>query len=369
MLQADFLLIASREDIDSSSAWNQKLLGVIPQAFVAGVRELIKGNLRYTWMRFLPERPHFSDLFERLESETLQHLSLEPIAESLAGHMALPTDLRMLPNMFCDTDRKPLVQSSKTDSHYLSLRYSRSDSEWLSRIGVQPLSPLEFLRNLSLIVSDQPGTFLSKPSEWHRRLCRALISLINNDMTLKIEISRLPIIPLQDGRWIPANRGTICFPNQAKQQEGWAVPEGIGIFEIDPVCSEDHFRQTLYTMLGARDFSKELVCDAIIPLLEKPQYDYKTGEPKNLSSLIAFLYRSNWKNTQGHQLWLITDCGKYRPGSQIYVDHADKLSASVFFLRCRERVSFLDPIYLASFPGNKDFRTWLIDNFSLAQYP
>jgi len=369
LLQADFLLIASREDIDSSSAWNQRLLSVIPEAFVSGVRELIKGELRYTWMRYLPERPHFFDLFERLESEILQLLSFEAVVESLAGHITVPTDLRMIPDLFCDADRKPLVQSTKTELHYLSSKYSRADSEWLLRIGVQALSPREFLQDLISIVSEQPKIFMNKPPEWHRRLCRALISLIHNDMTMKFEISRLPIIPLQDKRWIPANRGIICFPNQAKRQEGWTVPKGIGIFEIDPATSEDHFRQTLYTMLGVREFSKELVCDAIVRLLEQPRYNLQTGKPRTYASLLAFLYKSNWKNNQDHQLWLVTDEGKHFLSCNIYMDHADILSASVFFLRSRESVCFLHPRYADYFPDDEDFRKWMIQNFKLACFP
>jgi hypothetical protein len=371
LLQADFLLIASREDIDSSSAWNQRLLSVVPEAFVSGVGELIKGDLRYTWMRYLPERPHFSDLFERLESETLQLLSLEAVVESLAGHMTVPTELRMLPDLYCDTDRKPLVRTNKTEQHYLSSQYSLTDSEWLLRIGVQLLSPPEFLNDLISILSEQPKFFQEKLPSWHRRLCRALTSLINNDTTMKTEISRLPIIPLQDGRWIPANRGVICFPYQAKEQAGWTVPEGIGIYAIDAECAKDHFRQTLYAMLGVREFSKELVCDAIITLLETPQYDYETGRPRIYAPLIAFLYKSNWKNTQGHNLWLVTDHGKFLHGSKIYMQHAVPLSASVFFLRSPDLVSFLHPRYLEYLPfaTNEDFQLWMVDNFNLARYP
>jgi hypothetical protein len=363
------LLVASREDIDSSTAWNQRLLNVLPEAFVSGVLELIKGPLRYTWMRYLPERPPLSDLFERFESEVLQLLSFEAVAESMAGHVTVPTDLRMVPDLFCETSHKPLIRSNKTKTHYLSSRYTRTDSQWLQRIGVQALSPREFLQDLISILSEKPAMLKEMPAEWHRRLCRALIFLINNDRTMKFEISRLPIIPLQDGQWISANRGNICFPNEAQKEDGWTVPEGVGIFEIDRTTSKDHFRQTLYNMLGVREFSKDLVCDAIIKILERPQYDPGTGMPKTCASLVTFLYKSNWKNNQDHKLWLVTDELKHAHSCHIYLDHSNALSATVFFLRGRERVYFLHRKYADYLPDDDGFQKWMVDNLKLACFP
>jgi hypothetical protein len=49
LIQADFLLIASREEVDSSD-WNRGLLQHIPNAFRRAVEAFNSGDLRYTWM-------------------------------------------------------------------------------------------------------------------------------------------------------------------------------------------------------------------------------------------------------------------------------------------------------------------------------
>lgn len=44
-IQSDFLLIANREDIDSSSIWNHCLLEAIPRAFLDVVQEFNNGDM------------------------------------------------------------------------------------------------------------------------------------------------------------------------------------------------------------------------------------------------------------------------------------------------------------------------------------
>ena len=72
MIQADFLLSASREEIDASSPWNKALLENIPEAFRQAVDDFNSGDLRYTWIKFLQARSPFLDFFSSLD-EAIEH--------------------------------------------------------------------------------------------------------------------------------------------------------------------------------------------------------------------------------------------------------------------------------------------------------
>jgi hypothetical protein len=137
LIQADFLLIASREDIDSSSAWNQALLDAIPSTFLKAIQEFNHGYLRYTWMRYLPSRAALSDFFGKLEPEILQLLSEAPILENLAGTFTAPSKLRSVPVEFTDENGAPLIISSRTKAVYISQKYLLADYCHLMCIGVK----------------------------------------------------------------------------------------------------------------------------------------------------------------------------------------------------------------------------------------
>jgi hypothetical protein len=101
-MQADFLLIANRADIDVSSAWNRRLLVAIPEAFLQAVQILNKGHLRYSWTRYLSDRPPLSDFFEHLESGIRRTLFKAEIIESLSGELVAPRKLKFVPTEFRD---------------------------------------------------------------------------------------------------------------------------------------------------------------------------------------------------------------------------------------------------------------------------
>lgn len=54
LIQADFLLVASREDIDQSAEWNESFRNGISTCFLDSVRDFNQSGLAYTWVRYLP---------------------------------------------------------------------------------------------------------------------------------------------------------------------------------------------------------------------------------------------------------------------------------------------------------------------------
>ena len=126
-MQTDLLLTASREEIVASSTWNRRLLGAIPEAFLAAVQKLNKGDLRYSWTKCLPNRPSLSDFFEHLETDIYRILSEAEVLESLSGELFKPKKLKFVPNEFRYTREKPLIHTEGTATKYLSPRYLVDD--------------------------------------------------------------------------------------------------------------------------------------------------------------------------------------------------------------------------------------------------
>src|SRR2546421_6441066 len=54
LLQADFLLIASREDINGSSMWNRALRNAAVDALIEAAQAFNRGSMKYTWLRYFP---------------------------------------------------------------------------------------------------------------------------------------------------------------------------------------------------------------------------------------------------------------------------------------------------------------------------
>ena len=158
-MQADFLLIASREDINVSSAWNRHLLEAIPEAFLHAVQTFNKGDFRYSWIRYLSDRPPLSDFFEPLESGIRRTLSRAEIMESLSGLLATPKKLKFVPAEFRDEHGMPLICTESTASKYLSQKYAMEDQPLFVRLGIQELSTHEFLSDLQSFISTAPETF------------------------------------------------------------------------------------------------------------------------------------------------------------------------------------------------------------------
>ncbi|PVH69973.1 hypothetical protein DL98DRAFT_661395 [Cadophora sp. DSE1049] len=366
LLQSDFLLIASREDIDSSSAWNVGLLNAIPQAILHAIEQFNKrDDLRYTWIRYFPKRPPLLDFFQHLESMILAELSREPIVESLNGALKKPSTLRYVPAGLRDENGNSFFYPDRAKATYVSTKYSLKDAVELSRIGVKELSPEEFLADLRAFIHEKSQDFWEKSSSWHSRLSQVLARLLNDKPKLKPLLSALEIVPLRDNRWVSPSQGNICFPSNSL-----IIPKGLGIHEIDPTAAKIESRRIFLVLLGALTLSKDLVCNVIIKRHEHQDFKPEKRTLEELVSHVAFLYKANWKNNSGNDLWVLTEGDSPRRGSELYLDSTDPHSATVLFKGHRKRFLFLHKNYAQAFPAwDQDWRAWLTNELGIAQFP
>ncbi|KAF2119069.1 hypothetical protein BDV96DRAFT_643225 [Lophiotrema nucula] len=233
LLQADFVLIASREDIDSSSPWNNNLLGLIPKVFHGAVKEFNKGSFRYSWLPYLPTRPSVADFFQSLEQEIVRILSNSPILESFAGVLTPPRELIYVPERLSDENRVPLVLTPTTSSIYVSSKYSSNDLYRLQQLGVTSLSTEKYIIDLDNFISEYPDDFKNKPQHWHSRLAEVLMMSIARSKNYQDVVSALHIVPLRDGRWVASKDENLLFPSRSKPL---IIPNGIDVVEIHRCC-------------------------------------------------------------------------------------------------------------------------------------
>ncbi|KIN03398.1 hypothetical protein OIDMADRAFT_117507 [Oidiodendron maius Zn] len=363
VLQADFVLVANREEIESDSAWNKGLLKCIPHALLAAINEFNRGDFRFSWIRFLPLRHDREDFFQHLWP-TVQHLlSTTPILESMSGDKMIPSALTITPDDFASESRDPLIPSDFSMFTYVSQKYPAEDREALESLGVRNLTAEDFLNDLSNFINQSPIKFQSMPDRWHSRLSQILDSLTAKYWKF---ISSLSIIPLRHGKWMAQNSGPLLFPFASG---GLVVPNGISASVIHLDAANDPSRRTLLRKLQAQDATETEVCRIIIQTHAATKFDPQNVPIADMVSHATFLHRAKWvRHSPEEYLWVVAEDRKRYRSHRVYIESSDPHSASKIFKNNKEYFHFLHLAYSKHFSG-QEHRKWLQENLSLEVLP
>ncbi|KAH7399670.1 hypothetical protein BKA66DRAFT_437202 [Pyrenochaeta sp. MPI-SDFR-AT-0127] len=367
VIQADFLLVASREDVNVSSAWNRHLLAAIPEAFLQAVHTLNKGELRYQWTRYLPDQRSFSSFFEQLNTNIIRVLSQANVIEAWSGVLAMPCKLKYIHSEFRDSKGEPLIQSKKILIGYISENYSSLDGAALERLGVRPLSPAEFVADLRLFIASDTAAFRAMAYAWHSSLASALLRAIDKDPHILRDLRSIPIIPLKNGHWVAAKDQQTYF---ASAFEVLNIPRGTLLGEIDPLAAASQFRKHLFHNLGAETYSRTLVCEAIVREQQLVGFEPNEIQACDHIARALFLFESGWKNYGGHELWVATEDGSAKRGSETYTHSTKPRSAKKVLAERFTSFNFLHRGYdNAPLTILGDWTGWLLENLHLAELP
>lgn len=381
MIQADFLLIASREDVDNSSRWNQSLRDQFVDAFLESFAWFNSGSFRYTWLRYLPPKPVSFDFFSPLKTRLLERLSREPVLESWDEKLRPGSSLTYVPDKYMDHEGVPLTLTPSKHSVYVSQSYSHDDAEQLKLLGVTEMDDTLFLDHLEAIIKYQHDFFKSKPPEWHSRLAMVLVNiweaplqaetrrmvyrLRRQDQLRRQEresggrrrffgraisdilrpkdpeveeakdtqvsqerIKKFPIIPLRDGQWVCAANNNIFFPGESEQ---WELPGGVDLLVVDLNAAKDVPRSNLFRVIGVQDFKVTAITQLIMANHSDQSFDPAKIPQADLISQILFLYTTGWRNKDGKPFWFATESDGRALGATLYVDDKIPHSASKFF--------------------------------------
>ncbi|OCK75076.1 hypothetical protein K432DRAFT_429647 [Lepidopterella palustris CBS 459.81] len=342
-IQADFVLVTTREDIEPSAPWNEALRDAIPDAFAKAVAIFNNTKLRYSWPIFLSERILYP--FEKMPMKIKWKLEDLDILETENGQWAKPRDLVRVPDKFW-FDGRPLIPSETARSKYLSVRYPEECNQTLAEFGVGKFDANRFVADLEAFITEKDKQwtvkdkqlvqmqkdfrsqdpdwmqkdFRSQSQEWHLRM--AEICLKNYIVWY---IRDLKVIPVGDSdgddEWTSANLGanTLFFP---PDEEDMIVPKmtGVRIVRRDALgCKETH-RKNLLTQLGVEKFDESKICKIVQQAHSSnlAPSSFEKLSRADMVSHVLFLFKAGWTNPGAVDVWVATESGDLQPSSAVY---------------------------------------------------
>jgi hypothetical protein len=380
LIQADFLLVASRQGIDESQPWNRRLQDHIVFALIQAFQRLNDTRLKYLWPAYLPEAQVALKFFDKLKDKFLDRVKDVKILESRSGELAKPKMMMLIPDQYKDEDGTPLL--TPANDRYLSTKY---DTSQVSSLVVQALDDKKFFEMLKTFVSKQAEEFRKKPDAWHGKVSTVLMAgqkHFNLD-----ELSVMPIVPLDDGSWISAMRRH--KPSYSKVVNRSAppvafylprsdaniiIPKGVSMSVVEHNASRNEERRIFFRRIGAQDLDYEDVLRGIIKqhkdsmanadadlLLSHAQYVFSMPSASRMTQNLSTI------------LWLADSRGEQSRGIELHMDNPVKPAVSRMFAANPKVARFVHPKYLEAYQGNVELRmrwlTWLRECLGVHDVP
>ncbi|XP_059632151.1 protein NO VEIN isoform X2 [Cornus florida] len=234
ILQGDFVLPSSREEVDGNSPWNQWLLSQFPDLFVSAERSFCAlscyrenpGKAVAAFMSFVPLVGEVHGFFSSLPRMIISKLRMSNCLLLEGDNHEWVPPCKVLRNW--NEQARTLLPDSLLQEH-LGLGLLDKDivlSDSLARaLGIEEYGPKILLQILSCLCHTENGlksVGLVWLSSWLNTLYTMLyrssmqtslnsgteVDLINN-------LKKIPFIPLSDGTYGSVNEGTIWLPSDA----------------------------------------------------------------------------------------------------------------------------------------------------------
>ncbi|XP_059892948.1 uncharacterized protein wu:fj29h11 isoform X3 [Gadus macrocephalus] len=245
IVQGDFDIPSSREDVDRDSPWNQWLRSEIPQLFVQALNVFndhpefsgMKGLVHF--LQFVPLPDEVLDFFKPVARQIIQLLKGQAFLPTLNSEREVEYKLPSQVAVCQDSVIRNVIGREELDRH-LSLAYLHP--------SLQPLPPLSLLTHLGVrhlrgsdvtTVTTAMARELTAGGELHtdeglRRLSRLLVCNFRaleygygEEEQILQALRELPIIPLADGRVVALSSVGVFFPmEKAEKKKGKQKPAG-----------------------------------------------------------------------------------------------------------------------------------------------
>jgi len=367
LIQADFILTASREDIESTLPWNISIREALSEAFISSIVHFNEGVLKYIWPCYLPSSAiSTSGFFEPAIKMILIQVEESPVFESCVGNMVRPATLSYVPAEFC-ADGEPFTLCNATEDQYLSSNYASWVIEAMVSVGVTELTPRQLLRDLATLITTDANSFHKRSLKWQTQLATTLLKF-STDAELMSLMRDLALIPLNDGTWIAARDNKIFF---SRSDASLAIPDGIGILIVERNAESDSNRRKLFTSLGVKEWSAPGICRLILSLHASADFQPERLSMTQIISHATFLYQAKWQLPKGVDLWFVTTRSERFRGREIYVpgnSNVDSAAARVFAVLEKD-FPVIHNYYLTVLPGDCEFVNWLVQNLGLSRIP
>ena len=333
LIQADFILLASRGSVDLTAEWNHKILQGVYRAFTRNAVHRLNQvcdytpkdqSLRYTWPLYLKDRGGAVDFWPRLKEWIFDRLGKDNVLESRQnGKLVNPESLFYIPEEF-RIRNEPLVESRSSELHHLSFLYDSKIKDTLpilKKMGIKEMQFRQFYQELRDVTKEHGESFLKSQSrEWHSKVADLIFQ--NRDK-IRLHTFDIPLVPLRDGRWVKPSQ-SLFFEGKATDA---VVPEGLNICLVDDEASQDMNRMALFQWLGVRDCDQSEVCRMIMELYSH----FKERTLKQSVQDLLYLFqtpRSMYKESlQKFQLLGAGKFGhKFMYAKRLYIEHPDRKS-------------------------------------------
>lgn len=382
IVQADFLLVTSRESIDECP-WNEALIANIPDVFLEAVTALNELGKRFMWLPFVPLGPYQDRLFASLPAQTIARLSASPVLQSSFGDLALPPSLTFAPEEFRDASNNPLLPSEVSAITYVSDNYPTGSQNVFKALGVVSLCSSVFVFGLQEFIRLHESRFRKMGKSWHCELAKALFLATNRDYRHKDKIRRLRLLPvlgpdgnkapIEDCDWLSADSGFLVIPTS---RETPRIPTGMGMFEIhQDVVGDSSDSGRFLLRLGANHYNDRLICNTITGRHENGDFDPDGQTVDDLVSQTLFLKDTRWYPVDGKipPIWFATTKDTRCLGTDLYIDVVspeEPFSASSVFESCKSDFNFLHENYARTMaPRDKDWTSYLKTTLGLETAP
>jgi hypothetical protein len=215
-IQADFVLISSREGIHEDLAWNLRLRDAIAPAFVAAVERFkTEPALAKSFLKFLPSDHEIVDPFFKLVVnqiiEALKHSECIPVE---GGSWRKPSDVLLastaIRELFPSVDAIALFGADYPAPGLLA-----TDGT-LKRLSCRILQVSDVLE----VFGKHRAWFELKDIEWKSRFFEYIAKSTSRSIYIKTMVA-LPCLPTTCGKMLVPEEQVVFFPLSAKQKYGF----------------------------------------------------------------------------------------------------------------------------------------------------
>ena len=278
-----------------TSQRNIDLVTGVVDTFAKAVGEFCQHeDLRYTWMRFLPQLEDYpwdgfwAELVENIISKIQEIPVIVPFDDS---PLRLIQNSRRFTSMDLDKNGDPLLEDI-SPKIYLSKQYEESDLDKLTQCDLKYVSMTQSVTRLRADLARSGSKVKSSTTDedWHDRLAKVLLVCWSRDwVDRQNEVKQLEMLPV-GGEWLSARSTAphLYFP----ASDGIKIPTDLDLHLLNADALNSANRVQLFTFLGATEASEETIKSLIRQKHTPPVF----LKPTEVKMHVEFLYLTHVKD-------------------------------------------------------------------------
>ncbi|KAF2103412.1 hypothetical protein NA57DRAFT_31443 [Rhizodiscina lignyota] len=267
LIQSDFIAQASREDVFDNK-WNRHLLEEISKTFMNSVDAFLEHpTLRHCWVRYIPTDRIADEFWGLLQTQIFSRVSSCSVFSSRDNSLWKAKDLYVVPRQYRDAAMQPLIPDYVGGpTAYISEDYDTIlDVPILRKLGTTTLSTGGFLGRINKDLDRLHPRLHTMPpqlaTDWHTRVADQLIAAIQLNSRNRDFLRKLPIVPLNNGRWVRTFNASVFFPTSG----GTEIPPDLPLNLVNDDALQNESRKKLFSQLGIAECAPA----RIFPLIEQ----------------------------------------------------------------------------------------------------